>query len=166
MLFPLSQETSQVACCCSLGPYWGMLGLARPDQRAENRCSSERRRGSGKGSQNTENCRGPEATGGLRWSLILFCVCPLGHDTHWARESRGRKTHAVKLASLWLHRAWWMGFGISPVPAHPLWGTLESGGIFPSRCVCGATVTVTSIALRLAAPVARALRGQGVTRPR
>lgn len=36
---------------CSLSPYWGVLGLARPDQKAENRCSSEWQVGSEMGTR-------------------------------------------------------------------------------------------------------------------
>lgn len=41
----------------------------------------------------------------------------------------GRWNACGQTCSLSLRRVWWVEFGISPVLAHPLWGTLGNGGM-------------------------------------
>lgn len=164
-IFPLSQETSQMTCYCSLSPYWGVLGLARPDQRAENRCSSGWQGESGMGTRSKykqllriRSHRRTEVEPGLIWCF------PSPTETlparSWARENRGNEMHAVRLA---LSGSTVLGGWSSVSPLSPHIHCREPCKV---RRFGGATISVTSVALRMVAPAAPAPCGEGVNRVR
>lgn len=113
MLFPLSQETSQMTCCCSLSPYWGeegVLGLVRPGIRGQRTEAfirtagvlawGERRVHTVKIQKKTVEDQKPLEDRDGAGSYFVFCLPHRQTHTHrliWAREKCGNEMRADKL---------------------------------------------------------------------